>query len=429
MASASESKLGFWTLISIVISAQLGTGMFLIPSILAPFRTLGLVGWLISGVGAVLITGVFSFLCTKTSKVGGPHIYARMFFGEKVGFFVTWIYWCGAWACNPIIIATTVNYLMHLTGDLSFGYKLALEISLVLSLTLINTRGVKTSGNFELFMTILKVVPLIAVPIIAFNHINFDNFKELAPIDMSPLKAITAATILSFWGFVGLEGGTSPAGVVKNPRRTVPLAIIFGTAFVAIVCIANTFSIFGLINPSELEHIGAPYAQAMTILFGGGFDKLFGSIVALMCIGSLNAWVLFSGQIARSAADEGMMPKSFGKLNKNGAPSKALWVSAIGTIVILFVQKTPLIGDKIDKFLGIASDLYVVLYAMAVLAYIKFMKDSKIKSIPQILVTGLAFVFCALILTHTDPMNLIVLVGLLATGIPVYLRLKKQRKA
>ena len=426
-ASGDKSKIGFWSLLSIVVSAQLGASIFLLPAQLAKFRTLGILGWIVGGLGAVLITIVLSFLCIKTSKTGGPHIYARMFFGEKIGFFVTWIYWCGSWACNPILIATAVYYMMSFIGDMSQISKLTIEIAMVLSLTLVNTRGVKTAGALDMTLTVFKMLPLFIIPIFAFKHINFDHFKEMTPIDMKPLETIIKATILSFWGFVGLEGGTSPAGVVRHPKRTIPFAIICGTSFVAIISIVNTVSIFGVIPPEELENVGAPFAKVMVALFGGSFDKLIGFVTFLMCFGSLNAWVFFSGQIAKSAADENIFPSCFKKLNKFGAPGRALWTGSIGTIVILFLQKSPLFGDKIGRFLDMSVLIYIVLYTMAVLAYFKFMHDSKIKSIFQMALAILALGFCSLILFKSELVSFSAVALILLAGIPVYLSYRKQR--
>ena len=243
----TKSKMGFWSLLAIVIGAQLGASIFLLPSQLAQYRTLGLCGWMIGGIGAILLTVVFSFLCTQTGKTGGPHIYARMFFGDKIGFFITWIFWCGAWACNPILIATAVNYLMSFVGNMSLTQKLICEIAMIFSLTYVNLRGVKTTGIFEITLTAFKILPLIIIPILAFQHINMDNFTEITPVNMSPSSTIIQAAILSFWGFVGLEGGTTPAGDVKNPKRNIPLAIVLGTSLVAIISLINTFAIFGII--------------------------------------------------------------------------------------------------------------------------------------------------------------------------------------
>lgn len=427
-SSASDnSKIGFWSLLSIVVSAQLGASIFLLPAQLAKFRTLGILGWMVGGVGAILITIVLSFLCTKTAKTGGPHIYARMFFGEKVGFFITWIYWCGSWACNPILIATAVYYMMSFVGDISQTTKLALEIIMVLSLTIVNTRGVKTAGALDMILTCFKTLPLFIIPIFAFRHINLDNFSEMTPIDIQPLETIIKATILSFWGFVGLEGGASPAGVVKNPKRTIPLAIICGTSFVAIISVINTISIFGVIPPCELENTGAPFARVMVELFGGSFDKLIGLATFLMCFGSLNAWIFFSGQIAKSAADENIFPQWFKKLNKSGSPARALWTGSIGTIVILFLQKSPLFGDKIEKFLDMSVLIYIVLYTMAVLSYFKFAKQSKARSLGQILIAGMAFAFCLLVLGKSDLSSFSAVVLILLAGIPAYIRFKKSK--
>jgi amino acid transporter len=106
----------------------------------------------------------------------------------------------------------------------------------------------------------------------------------------------------------------------------------------------------------------APFAKILSILFGDDFDKLLGILTFLMCFGSLNAWILFSGQIARSASSENMLPKIFKKENKNGAPNASLWIGAIGTIALLFLQKSPIIGDKIAKFLDMSVIIYVALY-------------------------------------------------------------------
>lgn len=427
--SGEKSKIGFWSLICIVISAQLGASIFLLPSQLAQFRTLGIFGWMIGGIGAILLTVVFSFLCIKTTKAGGPHIYAKMFFGEKVGFFTTWVFWCGSWACNPILIATAVNYLMSFVGDMSLPMKLTCEILMVLSLTWVNHLGIRTTGVTEMFLTILKVLPLLIIPVFAFMNMNTDNFSEMTPTNMSSSETIIKATIISFWGFVGLEGGTTPANSVHNPKRTIPLAIILGTAFVALISVINTVSIFGIISPAELENVGAPFAKIMVTLFGGAYDKLIGAITFIMCYGSLNAWIFFSGQIAKSAADENIFPAFFKKPNKHGAPGRALWTGTLGTIIILFLQKSPLFGDKIGSFLDMSVIIYILLYTMAVLAYLKFMKVKKITSVGQLVIVLSALAFCLLILINSNLVDFSAAALLLLAGVPVYLKMKKDEKS
>ena len=134
-------------------------------------------GWIIGGIGAIFIAMIFGFLCLETTKTGGPHIYIRLVFGNKVGFFVTWLYWCGVWVCNPILISTSIDYLEQVIGPINIFLRFFLEISIVLSLTLLNIRGIKWAGMLESIMVVIKLFPLILVPILAFYNINVDNFN------------------------------------------------------------------------------------------------------------------------------------------------------------------------------------------------------------------------------------------------------------
>lgn len=314
----SSNVIGFWALVSIVISSELGASIFLLPKELANYGIYGIVGWIIGGIGAILIAITFALLCSQTSAIGSSSTYVSICFGKKVGFFVNWVYWCASWACNPIIIATALDYLSPLTGVVDPISRLMMEISIVLVLTIINTQGIKTSGRVEVFLTICKILPLIIVPLCSIKFINADNIKAIRDhnYDVSTLKSILSATLLSFWGFVGLEGGTSASDFVKNPKRTIPSAIIVGTAFVTIISLVNTLSMFSVIHPEQLKTIKDPFAHVMRDIFGCSSNSSFGTSLQnficittfLMCIGSLNAWILFSGQIARSSANANMMP-------------------------------------------------------------------------------------------------------------------------
>jgi APA family basic amino acid/polyamine antiporter len=297
-------------------------------------------------------------------------------------------------------------------------------------LTLVNVRGVRTTGVVEGILTIFKIIPLIIVPILAFPNINLEHFNETTGQGMSSMNTLIQAAIFSFWAFVGLEGGTSPAEVVKNPRKTIPLAIVIGTASVALISIINTIAAFGIVAPADLENEGAPLAKILLVLFDGrSFDKLIGGITFIMCYGSLNAWVFFSGQIAKTAAVERIFPGIFSKSNKHGAPGNALWISAAGTIIILLLQKSPLFADKIEKFVDMSVVVYVAMYLMAICAYIKFMLQTRLKLISHIIITALALLFCGFVLFKTEIMNFSALIIMLLSGVPIYIFVRKNAKS
>ena len=423
----TKSQIGFWTLLAIVINAQLGASIFLLPSKLAAFKTYGLIGWIIGGIGAILVAMVFAFLCIETSKAGGPHIYARMIFGDKIGFFVTWLYWCGAWVCNPILISTSIDYLEQIIGNISVFERFLLEISIVVSLTLINIKGIKWAGYLENIMVMIKLLPLLLVPILAFKNINTEHFKVTTPDNMSALDAICKASIVAFWGFVGLEEGGSTADSVKNAKKAVPLAIVLGTSFVAIISLINTVSIFGIIPCNELEQTGAPFAVVLGKLLGGNYDKIIGILTFIMCYGSLNAWILFSGKLSQTAANENMFPAIFGKSNKAGSPSISLWIAAVGTISILAVLEFTTYKDALSNFLDMSVIMYVVLYLMAIISYLAWIYKFKKYSILRVIVAILAFIFCFLMLKWSNFSDFTAVGLVLLSSLPVFIYWNRRR--
>lgn len=305
----------------------------------------------------------------------------------------------------------------------------------MLTLTIVNVQGIKTSGRVEVFLTICKILPLIIVPLCSIKFINADNIKAICSNnhDTSTLKSILSATLLSFWGFVGLEGGTSASDFVKNPKRTISSAMIIGTTFVTVISLVNTLSMFSVIHPEQLKTIKDPFAHVMRDIFGCVSDSSFGTSLQnficittfLMCIGSLNAWVLFSGQIARSSANINMMPKYMGQLNKKNAPGRALWIGCIGTMIILCILKLPFVNENVIRdVLDMSAVVYVVLYTMAVASYIYFLIKNKKKSLMHYIVSFVALIFCITVLANNSFMSFGLLIVACLTGWPVYNNIK-----
>jgi len=383
-------------------------------------------GWIIGGLGAISIATVYGFLSLETHKNGGPHIYAKLLFGDKIGFFVSWLYWCGAWFCNPIVISTSINYLQQAIGPIPTVVRFILEVIIVLFFTLLNIRGIRKAGFLETILIFIKMIPLVLIPLLAIPSINLDNFKpELCSIkpNMSTFGLLISTCTIAFWGFVGLEEGGSTANSVKNPNKSVPLAIVLGTSIVALICLINTVATFGIISCDELVNTDAPLAAVLGRLLGGNYDKILGILTFIMCCGSLNAWVLFSGQFAQTSADENIFPKIFGKANKNGAPYVSLTISAIGTIsIIALLEFSEGVKEAYSKFLDMSIIMYVVLYLIAIISYLTFVYKNKEKgySITKLLITSFAFLFCAIILVNSNPKDFIAVILILLTSLPVY---------
>ena len=326
----AKSKLGLWTSASLVAGNMIGSGVFLLPAALASFGAISLIGWVFSALGALALALVFSYLSRLMPKAGGPYAYTRAGFGDFPAFLVAWGYWVSVWCGNAAIAVATVSYLSIFIPELATSNLLAIGTGLFLiwSLTWVNSRGVRTTGKVQLVTTVLKLAPLILLALVGPFYINFDHFQPFNLSDQGSFSAITATAAMSLWAFLGMESATVPAEDIKQPNKTIPRATMLGTLVTTIVYIGSNLAIMGLINPAELQHSAAPYADGAARIWGDSAYYWVGAAAVIAGIGALNGWILMQGQMPMAAAKDGLFPKIFARSNSKGAPVYGLVLSS-----------------------------------------------------------------------------------------------------
>src|SRR5689334_12299422 len=114
--SGPKTGLGLAALTAIVVGSMIGSGIFALPSQMAAKAAPGplLIGWVVTGVGMLMLAFVFQTLSTRKPDVdGGVYGYARAGFGEYVGFTSAWGYWISAWVGNVayvVLLMSTLGY-------------------------------------------------------------------------------------------------------------------------------------------------------------------------------------------------------------------------------------------------------------------------------------------------------------------------------
>lgn len=423
-------KIGFWPVFALVTGSQIGSGVFMLPASLAPFGAISLLGWVVSGLGAMALALVFAKLCAWFPQTGGPHVYVNQSFGPSASFFTGWTYWIISWVSTTVVISASVGYLSPILGYPSDNARLAIEIGLLLSITALNFRGVKTAGNTEFILTLLKMIPLILVPLAALFYFNKHNFAPLtatSPVEYSHL--LSKVVLLTLWGFIGVECATTPAGEVIEPSKTIPKAVIFGTLSVALLYFFNSVGIMGVLPVDQLANSMAPYADATQFMFGGNWHLIVSLIAAIVCIGTLNAWVLTSGQIALGLAQDGFMPPIMGKTNQKGAPTVALLISTLGMIPLLILTLDKNLAKQINNVIDYSVTAFLFVYAMCCLAFLKQLWKQK-RNVPFIhwIYGLLALSFCGWVICATPGKTLLTAGTFVVLGIPLYLYLYLHQK-
>lgn len=444
---SSQRKMRFWAVTSLVAGSQIGTGIFLLPISMAAFGAVGLCSWLVTATGAMLLALVFARLCAKHPKTGGPHTFVESAFGKTLGFFSAWTYWVISWMSTPMVVISVVSYLNPLLGDLHPMTNLVLEITILMLITGLNLLGVRSAGRVEFVFTLLKLLPLLVVPIAGLFFFNQSHFIPFNPTHDSSFSVLNAAALLTLWGFIGVESATAPADSVENPSKTIPRAIIMGTLLVAVVYIFSSIVIMGVVPPQTLMQSKAPFADAAQIIFGGNWYLVISIAASIVCLGTLNAWVLTSGQIALGAANDGHLPKLFKQKNEAGAPKWGLIISSVGMIPVLMVTLNKDLITQVNLIIDISVTAFLFVYVLSVLSYLKiFWKDKnqgmdkhqaiaknqeigKNQKSGSISIAGFfglliglgALLFCGWAL-YSSGIKMVLLAGVIPlTGLPIYL--------
>lgn len=334
--------LGVWACTCLVIGNVVGSGFFLAPAALAPYGTVALIGWVVMSVGAMCLGLVFARLGRLAPAAGGPYAYTRMGFGDFAGFLIAWGYWISMWASQPAMALAFVGYLRVFFPQLANMplTNLAIALGAMWAVALINIRGVKEAGQFQMLMVSVKLVPFLGIAFIGLFWVDWSHFTPINPTPDPFFTALSATAPLTMFAFLGIESATVPAGDVKNPQRTIFISTIVGTATAALIFTLGTLVVMGVMGRGALGQSSAPFSDAATIMWGPWAGYVIAAAAMLSSLGALNGWTLLMSQVPMAAARNGVLPQVFAELNKGGAPAKGIVISVGLSSLLLALQSS-----------------------------------------------------------------------------------------
>lgn len=410
--------IGFWQCWAFSVGTMIGTGIFMMPVLLAPYGGLSFGGWLIAAAGTITIALSLGRLASRTKRSGGMQVYAQDAFGKLPGFLVGWSNWVACIISTAALAVGFVGYLTAVVPGLSSepGYQAAVAVVVIWTVTLVLVRGVKEAGFVQLVLTILKLVPLALVIVWGFITGKVENLPPLNPTGEDPAAILSATVLLTMFAFVGLDVGVIPAGNVKDPTRTLPRAVVIGTLTVAAVYILSTAAVMLLIPAGQLVMSTSPFADAVRGI--GEWAPPLITVGALVSIvGSLNGNIFCTGQQSMAAGLEGVAPKVLAKLNEGEAPWVSLvFTSALATALLLLNYSRGLVG-AFTFLIMMTTVACLVAYLVCALAELK---RSWRKAKPWAAIALIAALYSAFAIFGAGQESLIWGFVLVALGVPVY---------
>lgn len=425
MSSDQHRVIGFWKGWSIAVGCAIGSGIFMMPTMLAPYGLLGFGGWLVAGAGSILVALTMARLVKRIPKTGGPYVYVNEGLGTFSGFIIAWTYWVACVSAIAGISIAFVGYLGFFLPQIANSQINALLASLLLIwiIVFLNIRSLENSSKFQLISTLLKLLPLIFIILLGASNFNVNNLPELNPSNLHPISLIATVTTLVMWSFIGIETATVPADNVINPQETIPKVLIASVITILVLYILVSIAIAALVPASELLDSSAPFALAASKILGvtGGTIVSLGALISTL--GSLNANTLTAGNLSLAAARDGLLPSKFVILSKNGTPIFTYLLTGAFVSILLILNYTKGIVNAF-VFMAMLSTLSTLLaYAFCAIAEFKFSRADK-KNLQRnnaLLISCGTFLYAFFAIWGAGIEMIIYSIILILIGTPIYL--------
>ena len=425
MSSDQHRVIGFWRGWSIAVGCAIGSGIYMMPTMLAPYGLLGFGGWLVAGAGSILVALTMARLVKRIPKTGGPYVYVNEGLGKFSGFIIAWTYWVACVSAIAGISIAFVGYLGFFLPQIANSqiYALLASLLLIWIIVFLNIRSLENSSKFQLISTLLKLLPLIFIVLLGASNFNANNLPELNPSNLHPISLIATVTTLVMWSFIGIETATVPADNVINPQETIPKVLIASVITILVLYILVSFAIAALVPTSELLNSSAPFALAASKILGvtGGIIISMGALISTL--GSLNANTLTAGNLSLAAARDGLLPSKFVILSKNGTPIFTYLLTGAFVSILLILNYTKGVVNAF-VFMAMLSTLSTLLaYAFCAIAEFKFSRADK-KNLQRnnaLLISCGTFLYAFFAIWGAGIEMIIYSIILILIGTPIYL--------
>ena len=358
--------LGLTSATGLVIGSIVGTGVFTMPAVLAGAGTMSLVVLGVIAIGALLLGVLFGQLTKRVpNSDGGVYAYSRHEFGDFAGYLVGWCYWIQAWAGNAAIVSSWVFYvdalfnINHPSGMENWGIALlGLWVPAIVNLV-----GVRQMAWFQNITVVLKFLPLLFVGVVGWFFVHAVNFGSFNASGGSLYSGIGIAAGVALFSFIGVEAAAITAKRVKDPRRNVGRASVYGTAASAILYVLVSAAVMGLVPHHELLNNGSPFVNAFSSIFSHGTwpGKFIATLAVISGIGALNGWTLIVTETSRAIAQDDLFPRPFAWSDRKGTAWFGILVGTALPSLLMLWRYTTSSGLTVFTYL---VDLTVVTVAI-----------------------------------------------------------------
>lgn len=326
---ALERALGLPSAASIVVGTVIGSGVFLVPS--AMIRNVGsvrelFVVWVVAGVLSLFGALTYAELAAAMPEAGGEYVYLSEAYGPFWGYLYGWTqFWVAKSGSIATLAAGFYTYLAAFVPALAkpvlitpfhigpgwtlleIRYGQLFAIGVILFLGIVNYFGVRSGGNLQVFVTVLKMALIAGVIAVGLGSGRGDwsHFSQSAPA-IGGIAGFFAAMVSALWAYDGWNNVSMVSSEIRHPQRNLPRSLIWGTFAVILTYLLINVAYFYILGPTEVGGSKRVAADMMATIYGVGAAGAVTVAVLLSIFAALNGSILSGARVPYAMARDGL---------------------------------------------------------------------------------------------------------------------------
>jgi amino acid transporter len=441
-------RLGLWSAVAVLVGSTIGSGIFRTPADVAELINdvpLFLLAWTVGG--AVVLCGALAYseLAAAFPRSGGVYVFVREAFGPLPAFLFTWaellIIRPGAYGAIGITasaytlrtLGSDPAALVANVGPVSISAEQLLGAAYIVIVGVVNYFGIHRGAVLQNLSTLLKVGALVVLILGGLVLGGGDSatvpgmMAQRSPVGLS---AFLLAMVAILWAYDGWADLAFVGGEVLRPQRTLPRALLIGTATVVVLYLGACIVYLQLIPIEQMKDATLVAADVARLLVGPAGVVAISAVIAVSTFGTLNGSMMTAPRIFFAAAEDGLLPRVLSRVDARTSAPTAAVVLMIGMGVIFIL---------IRQFKDLAEQFIIGIwpfYALAVAGVFVLRRTRPRLERPYMTwgypVVPLVFLVAALFLLGnylvSETGKFLVDFGVILSGVPIYYLMKWWRR-
>ncbi|NUQ62968.1 MAG: amino acid permease [Pirellulales bacterium] len=340
-----QQRLSLWDTTSIIIGIVVGTTIFRSPSLVfqnvaGPWQALAV--WLLGGVLCIFGAFCYAELATTYPRNGGDYEYLSRAYGRWMGFLF-------GWAQLAVILTGSIGIMAYAFADYAAAlWNLPLEAAAWLAaaavavLTVLNLFGLAVGKSLQNVLTAAKILGLLVIVIAGFARGRGDVFLPgRGPAGLMDGN-LGLALVFVLYAYGGWNDAVFVAAEVRDQRRNLPRALIFGIGGITAVYLAVNAAYLAVLGFEAARQTPTPAAAVLDLALGPIGGKLISLMVMVSALGAINGLILAGSRVYAVVGEDHRLFAWLGRWNsKAAAPITSLLAQAAIALVLIFAVGTP----------------------------------------------------------------------------------------